>query len=308
MKKIILFLFALGLLTSCKTHQSISTDAIESTEEKIVKEDHEKYSSSIKEALNLYGQKDYINSAVKYKEAFDAIGGKAYPNDRYNAACSYSLAENKGRSFFHLFRLANDSNYSNLNHITTDTDLDYLHEDKKWIELIAIVETNKEFKEKDFDKPLVAKLEKIYTEDQKYRRQISRIKDEYGWESNEMKAHWQIINNKDSINLIEIVKILDNRGWLGKDIVGRQGNSTLFLVIQHSDIETQLKYLPMMREAVKEENADASSLALLEDRVALGQGKRQIYGSQIHTDNETREMYVAPLIDPENVDIRRAEV
>ncbi len=64
----------------------------------------------------------------------------------------------------------------------------------------------------------------------------------------------------------------------------------------------------MMRAAVKKGNANASSLALLEDRVALHQGKRQIYGSQIHTDKETPEMYVAPLIDPENVDKRRAEV
>ena len=63
-----------------------------------------------------------------------------------------------------------------------------------------------------------------------------------------------------------------------------------------------------MREAVNKGNANASSLALLEDRVALGQGKRQIYGSQVHTDRETKEMYVAPLVDPENVDKRRAEV
>ncbi len=83
-----------------------------------------------------------------------------------------------------------------------------------------------------------------------------------------MKAHWKIINEKDSINLIKIKKILDERGWLGADIIGNQGNSTLFLVIQHSDIETQEKYLPMMREAVKKGNANSSSLALLEDRVA----------------------------------------
>lgn len=63
-----------------------------------------------------------------------------------------------------------------------------------------------------------------------------------------------------------------------------------------------------MREAVKKGNASPSSLALLEDRVALGQGERQIYGSQIYTDKETKEKYVAPLIDPENVDKRRAEV
>jgi hypothetical protein len=95
---------------------------------------------------------------------------------------------------------------------------------------------------------------------------------------------------------------------VGADVVGRQGNTTLFLVIQHSDQATQEKYLPMMREAVKNGKAQGSDLALLEDRVALGQGKRQIYGSQIGRDPETQIYYVSPLEDPNNVDKRRAEV
>lgn len=160
----------------------------------------------------------------------------------------------------------------------------------------------------NLDKQLVAILDTIYQEDQKYRMQIDEIAKKYGWESDEMKAHGKIINEKDSINLIKVKKILDERGWLGPDIIGRKGNSALFLVIQHSDLETQKKYLPMMRDAVQKGNARSSSLALLEDRVALRQGKRQIYGSQIGRDQETGEYYILPLEDPENVDKRRAEV
>lgn len=118
----------------------------------------------------------------------------------------------------------------------------------------------------------------------------------------------EIISEKDSINLFQVKQILDQYGWLGADVVSDQGNSTLFLVIQHSDLATQEKYLPMMREAVKNGKAAGSSLALLEDRVALGQGKRQIYGSQISRDPETQEYYISPLEDPDNVDKRRAEV
>ena len=64
----------------------------------------------------------------------------------------------------------------------------------------------------------------------------------------------------------------------------------------------------MMREAVIKGNALASALALLEDRVALGQGKKQIYGSQIGQDYETGAYYVLLLEDPDNVDKRREEV
>jgi len=111
-----------------------------------------------------------------------------------------------------------------------------------------------------------------------------------------------------SINTSKIKKILDEYGWLGADIIGNQGDSTLFLVIQHSDFETQEKYLPMMREAVKKGNAKANNLAFLEDRVALRKGEKQIYGSQIAPDPETGEYIILPLIDPENVDKRRADV
>jgi len=273
-------------------------------------QNQDKYSEYVKEAWGFYESKDYKKSAAKYKEAFDQLEGKAYPNDRYNAACSYALSGDIETSFYHLYRLAENpkTKYKNYGHITTDADLDILHKDKRWSELISIVKSNKEEAEKDLDKPLVAILDSIYIEDQSYRKQIGEIEEKYGRNSEEMKAHWKIINEKDSINLIKIEEILDEKGWLGANIIGDQGNSTLFLVIQHSDLETQLKYLPMMREAVKKGNANASSLALLEDRVALRQGNRQIYGSQIGRDPDTGEYFVSPLIDPENVDKRRAEV
>ncbi|MBK9419532.1 MAG: hypothetical protein IPN44_00595 [Flavobacteriales bacterium] len=105
-----------------------------------------------------------------------------------------------------------------------------------------------------------------------------------------------------------MTRILDERGWLGADIIGGKGNATLFLVIQHADQATQERYLPMMREAVAKGNAEGSSLALLEDRVALGQGKRQIYGSQIGRDNDTGEYFILPLEDPDKVDERRGQV
>ncbi|MDT0295052.1 hypothetical protein RLT85_10430 [Mesonia ostreae] len=205
-------------------------------------------------------------------------------------------------------KAAEEGNYINYDHITTDSDLDNLHSDKRWDKILAQVKANKEKAEANLDKPLVATLDTIYEEDQSLRKQIRDVEAEFGRDSKEMKAHWAKIIEKDSINLIKIQNILDERGWLGSDVIGRQGNSTLFLVIQHSDLEIQEKYLPMMRDAVDEGNARASSLALLEDRVALRKGEKQIYGSQIGRDPETGEFYVSPLIDPENVDKRRAKV
>ena len=268
----------------------------------------EKYSELTKEAWKLYESKNYIQSAEKYSEAFIANGNKGNISDRYNAACSWALAKVIDSSFVQLFNISEKGNYTNYNHISSDTDLDNLHSDQRWKEVLEIVKANKEKADANLDKPLVAILDAIYDDDQGLRVQVNEVENKFGRESIEMKAHWKKMAEKDSINLIKVQKILDERGWLGPDVVGGRGNTTLFLVIQHSDLAVQEKYLPMMREAVAKENARAGNLALLEDRVALGQGKKQIYGSQIGRNLETGEMYVSPLEDPDNVDKRRAAV
>lgn len=268
----------------------------------------ETYNGLITEALSLYDSKNYYKAGEKFSEAFEVNGGKGNVTDRYNAACSWALANEKDLAFIQLFKIAENGNYSNVNHITKDTDLISLYKDKRWKKVIKKVKANKEKAEANLDKNLMAKLDTIFQEDQNYRQQIKGLEEKYGRESNELKAHWKMINMKDSINLIKTTKILDKHGWLGQDVIGQQGNSTLFLVIQHSDIKTQEKYLPMMKEAVKKGNASSSSLALLEDRIALRKGEKQIYGSQIGRNQETGEFYVLPLADPENVDVRRAEV
>ncbi len=155
---------------------------------------------------------------------------------------------------------------------------------------------------------LIKQLDSIRHDDQAYREQLESIQSRYGGDSKEMKDLCRIMAEKDSLNRNKVEIILNKYGWLGKDVIGEDGNTTLFLVIQHSDIATQEKYLPMMREAVKNGNAKASSLALLEDRIALRQGRRQIYGSQVAWNMINNEYYVLPLDDPDNVDKRRAKV
>lgn len=262
----------------------------------------------IKKADSLYNTKNYLASANMYSEAFKVNGWKGKQKDRYNAACSWALAGNPDSAFFQLEKVAIRMDYDNYNNIVTDVDLTSLREDKRWQPVIELVKQNKERKEVNLNKPLVAKLDTIYQEDQKYRKQINIMEEKYGQESIEVKELWKIIEKTDSINLIKVVSILDKEGWLGPEIIGGIGNTTLFLVIQHADLATQQKYLPMMRKAVSEKKASPSSLALLEDRVALGEGRKQIYGSQIGTNPLTGKNYVLPLLDPDNVDARRTEV
>ena len=156
------------------------------------------------------------------------------------------------------------------------------------------------------DTELKAELEKIYDDDQTIRTKYIDMQKASGFDNPELKQLGVQMNTIDSINTIKVVHILDTRGWVGSDVVGSKGNQALFLVLQHANIATQKKYVPLMRKAAENKNASYASLALLEDRIEIREGRHQIYGSQISRHPTTNEFYVLPLIDPDNVDTRRA--
>lgn len=264
------------------------------------------YDNLIFKADSLYEAKEYKASAFGYSDAFRSLEWKGLPNDRYNAACSWALAGFADSAFFNLERIATKSNYKNYNHITNDSDLNSLHGDKRWQLLLDIVKSNKEKTEANLNIPLANELDSILSEDQKYRKMTGDVESKFGRGSREMRELWKTINEKDSLNLIKVRAILDKYGWLGADVVGDAGNSALFLVLQHADLETQEHYLPMMKEAVTNGNAKASSLALLVDRVEMRNNRPQIYGSQITMKDGKYELY--QIIDEVNVNKRRAEV
>jgi|SRR5450631_1362517 len=155
-------------------------------------------------------------------------------------------------------------------------------------------------------------LQIIDQNDQSPRIQSDEIRKQWAGDSSMLKtllnANWKITKYNDSVDLIKVSSIIDKYGWLGPDEIGDDGCSTLFLVIQHADLNTQEKYLPIMRAAVNAGKAKASRLALLEDRVALREGKKQIYGSQFYLMIKTNEAYVLPMEDPTHVDLRRSAV
>ncbi len=268
-------------------------------------EDMTKYDSLINVALNFYELKDYKSSANSYSEAFKSIGWKSYPRDKYNAACTWSLANQPDSAFYYLEKIVTKLKYSDLNSISTDKDFISIHQDKRWKSTIKKVKANKAEIEKDYDHKIEKILAQINIDDQQDRGQLGVIEEKYGHNSKQMDSLWQVINVKDSLNLIKVEKILSKKGWLSPKVIGYNGVGTIFLVIQHADLKTQEKYLPMMREANKKGEFESSSLALLEDRVANRNGKLQIYGSQIGYDQSAQVYYLLPVEDPDNLDKRR---
>jgi hypothetical protein len=263
------------------------------------------YNSLIKKADSCYNIKTFTPSRDYFAEAFKIE--HTNPKHLYNGACAAALTNDINKAFDWL-NLSVDNGYVNITHLKIDSDLTVLHSKNEWEKLIIKLEKKIEIIEVNYNKPLQKELLSVYEEDQGIRIKFMSIYKNPNSDRKKIDSIGKIMNYKDSLNLIRVSKILDTKCWVGEDVVGEEANKTLFLVIQHADLQTQQKYLPMMREAVKKGNASGANLALMEDRVALREGRKQIYGSQIGMNRDTKQNYVSPLEDPENVDQRRAKV
>jgi pimeloyl-ACP methyl ester carboxylesterase len=105
---------------------------------------NQKYDVFIRRADSLYQVKDYKNSALAFSEAFNLPDSKISMNHRYNAACSYALANNPDSAFSNLNYIATFMNYSRYTHIKADPDLKSLYTDSRWKSLIELVKANKD--------------------------------------------------------------------------------------------------------------------------------------------------------------------
>lgn len=112
----------------------------------------------------------------------------------------------------------------------------------------------------------------------------------------------------DSSNLSYVEFLIRNYGWPGKSFVGARGNYTVWLVIQHADLATQEKYLPLLIESVADSESRPVDLAYLQDRILMRQEKNQLYGTQVWMNPKTGLQEFWPIEDEKNVNIRRKKI
>jgi hypothetical protein len=233
-----------------------------------------------------------------YKKAF-AITTKSSLSLTRAAACAYSCDDHDLANEWLDLAIENDWN-SSQNFILRNSEFKPYRE-TSLMEVIRL-KTDAQMDKLGLDKDLIAELENIRTEDQQFRQQLNDASEE------ERKILWEKIEYYDSINLIKIEKIIEQHGYPGKSLVGDGVSNVAWLVIQHSPLEVQEKYLPMMQEAAAKGEMSKSNLALLIDRIRMRNGENQIYGSQISKDPEDGQMHLYPVEDLENLNQKRAEV
>ena len=256
-------------------------------------------------ADSLYYAEDYQASADAYTTAFKTEEGDVY--QYYNAASAWALVGDTTKALDYLQQSATDG-YRHHDHLRRDENLNSLHTSSMWPAIVSTVEANLTEYEKDYDHDLKDRLERIYLEDQVIRQLWEEAEKRFGKGSDELKYFWEVVGQQDSINELAVIDIIEKRGWPATSLVGDKANRTVWLVIQHAEVEVQEKYLPLLKASVAEGESSGSNLALLEDRILMYRDKPQIYGSQVRSNSDTGKLEVYEIADPEYVNQRRAEV
>jgi hypothetical protein len=247
---------------------------------------------------------DVVSAIEEYKKAF--IINPKNPETAYSLAAALSVNRQTDSALKYLYV-----------YISLDTtvypcvDPDFLHarENEGWDEFEnklmqgITVKSGKSFNDPDYTK----KLWKMQSLDQAYYKEIETTERKFGIFSTVETALWDLKERINKQNVNDLEKLIVEKGWPKKSIVGDASGSA-FLIIQHSTLELQKKYLPEIKKLCEEKEAKWSDYAMMYDRVQTKENKPQRYGTQIKYNPDTKTFELFPLEDETMVDEWRKEV
>lgn len=242
-------------------------------------------------ALAAYAAKDFARAAELYARAYES--GATVPMVSYNAACCFARLGRIDLAYEQLERAA-DRGWRDVEHLIGDADLAPLHGDAHWEGLVGRCAANREvFRGSMADPDLYDELMKRIEADQRARTAES--------------PSGLVLMVVDKLNTAWIEEVIEKRGWPGHAMVGRDGAQAAWLLVQHApDPAFQRRCLGLLTEAYEKGDASADQIAYLTDRVLVGEGKPQLYGTQFRTVRGRLEPY--PIENAPEVDQRRANM
>jgi hypothetical protein len=123
---------------------------------------------------------------------------------------------------------------------------------------------------------------------------------------NAVAAVWQEILRIDHQNLATLMAMLPPEGWFTISRYGKDAARGAFLIVQHSDLEHWRRFTPVMERLARKGEVEGGQYALMYDRLALSEGRRQRYGSQLTC--KAGKRVPEPIEDVDGLDKRRAEL
>ncbi len=111
----------------------------------------------------------------------------------------------------------------------------------------------------------------------------------------------------DSLNRVVVDSLLQN-GW--PEGLSEQSNHTIWLIIDHGDVEYQERYLPLIEQQAMRGIISLADYATLSDRVYVRRQRPQRYGTQTGYKQRDGEVFtfVYPIEDVDALDSLRLSV
>lgn len=144
---------------------------------------------------------------------------------------------------------------------------------------------------KSYNPKLLKILDSLEYKDQYYRKKYENLP----------KAQKKI----DSLNLIVVFDLYEKYGYLNRRIVGPEYESHMFYIIQHSDLATMEKFLPIIHNEIKFGRLGTTLYPLLHDRINMLKGKPQEFGTQSAMNEKKGEFELYRTIEMDKVNFNR---
>ncbi|MEY4934013.1 MAG: hypothetical protein RIS64_372 [Bacteroidota bacterium] len=157
---------------------------------------------------------------------------------------------------------------------------------------------------KNLNLVLAKQLDSIQKDDQRIRLLVEKLSPN----SEEYQVLWQEQRSLDRSNLAKIETIIHQYGYPGKSLVGDSLCDVAFLVIQHSNLQTLEKYLPVFKTAVKAKDLSKSVLYLVVDRIHSEKKNMQLWGTQSFWNRLKKEYESFPIDTSESGQAIKKEI
>ena len=246
---------------------------------------------------------NYTEATRLWRQVYGVNGGE--PGPLLAAAQSATRAGDHKAAFGALRQAIDEGFRIPVGALEADSSLLPLHTDNRWNPLVAHARRLASAR----DTALAAELLSLGERDQRNRDSVGAIVGRNGMGSPEAEAANRALAAADAPLQARLRAIVNARGWPGRRLVGDDAAHAAWLILQHSDSAYQRRMLPVIQARVLRGDVRAADEALLEDRVRMGQGRKQRYGSALRN---TMTPGVPPVLYPieaeECVDQRRARV
>jgi hypothetical protein len=140
-------------------------------------------------------------------------------------------------------------------------------------------------------------------------REDQRVRDRLAADGSLDEGYHPIMEAVHRHNASRLRMIIDEHGWPGEKLVGKEGAEAAWRIAQHAigDPAFQRRCLDLLYDAIERRDAAPWQAAFLEDRVRMFEGRPQLYGTQFDVRADGAPV-PHPIENPAEVDARRAAV